>query len=46
MKKIIKQIGGSLGFTYSKQESEIYKLSVGDIIEISEPIKIEVNENE
>ena len=39
MRKEIKRIGSSIGFTFNKEEQKTYNLKLGDIIEIS-PKKI------
>ena len=35
MRKEIKRIGSSIGFTFNKEEQKAYNLKLGDIIEIS-----------
>lgn len=42
MRKEIKNIGSSIGFTFNKEEQKAYGLKLGDIIEIS-PRKIKEN---
>jgi len=39
MRKELKKIGSSIGFTFNKEEQKAYTLKLGDIIEIS-PKKI------
>ena len=39
MRKELKRIGSSIGFTFNKEEQKTYDLKLGDIIEIS-PNKI------
>jgi hypothetical protein len=34
MKKIIKQLGNSIGITFNKEEKEIYELNIDDIVNI------------
>jgi len=34
MKKLLRKVGNSLGFTFSKEEQEIYKLSDGMVVEL------------
>jgi hypothetical protein len=44
MRKEIKKIGSSIGFTFNKEEQKVYALKLGDIIEVSiKKIKIEPN---
>jgi len=40
MKKMIKRIGNSIGIIYTYEDTKIYSLKVGDVIEISEPVKV------
>jgi len=42
MRKELKRIGSSIGFTFNKEEQKAYCLKLGDIIEIS-PKKIKEN---
>ena len=42
MRKELKKIGSSIGFTFNKEERKAYSLKLGDIIEIS-PRKIKEN---
>ena len=42
MRKELKKIGSSIGFTFNKEEQKAYTLKLGDIIEIS-PKKIKEN---
>ncbi len=40
MKKTIKKIGNSIGFTFNKEEQKIYDMEVNDIIDLGDIIII------
>lgn len=44
MKKIIKRYGGSVIISLSAEELKIYKLKIGDVIEIGDLVKVKKEE--
>lgn len=40
MKKIIRKLGTSIGIIFNKEEQQILDLKVGDIVDLSDMVKV------